>query len=371
MAKITEIYKKRLLANYTSLLLILGLKTGSDDIPVYDFLVDSRSKFNYYYSDKKSFKNNRIRLESSVAELAKISDSASFSYMSILDFSSYERIDYLLDLILNYQDVNSVTSYMDDDIKKLIEYLTLLESTNGAIYKNTLSYMTLRNFLMFLVNKHFLHASVYANFIKEQIFLSVGLSPKMKFTDIYKGELGLSIKRERSRYSNKIRRLLKDQVTSIVKNSKGPKVSDDKEPNNYRTSSKEDLDNGINSSETQNGSNMSEFKGKVISVINSKTHSRVGFKDFKSKIDSMVNNRNIVNNKEQLHDESSPIEETFDNLKENNSVFKSNKSKVYSNVILEEEFEETKVKHKDLTGSRIFDEDKVMDGDFTILKEKY
>ena len=288
----TEIYKKRLLANYNSLLLILGLKSGDNDIPIYDFLVDSRSKFKYYYSDKKSFKNNRIRLESSVAELAKISDSASFTYMGVLDFTPYERIDYLLDLILSYQDVNSVTAYMDDEIKKLIEYMTLLENTNGSVYKNTLSYMTIRNFLMFLVNKHFLHASVYANFIKEQIFLSEGLSPKIKFTDIYKGELGLTIERERARYSNKIRKVLKSQVEKIVKNtsSKIPKYKNsDEDDETFKKPWKDNKD-----SQKSNFSKREDLN--VVRIRNAKTNKGVDYHEFDSKIDKMVDNRNKSNN---------------------------------------------------------------------------
>lgn len=288
----TEIYKKRLLANYNSLLLILGLKSGDNDVPIYDFLVDSRSKFKYYYSDKKSFKNNRIRLESSVAELAKISDSASFTYMGVLDFTPYERIDYLLDLILSYQDVNSVTAYMDDEIKKLIEYMTLLENTNGSVYKNTLSYMTIRNFLMFLVNKHFLHASVYANFIKEQIFLSEGLSPKIKFTDIYKGELGLTIERERARYSNKIRKVLKSQVEKIVKNtsSKIPKYKNsDEDDETFKKPWKDNKD-----SQKSNFSKREDLN--VVRIRNAKTNKGVDYHEFDSKIDKMVDNRNKSNN---------------------------------------------------------------------------
>ena len=246
MAAATEIYRERVLSNFNGLCLLLGLRVdGSADNTLYDFLVDSKSSFRNYYNQDDLIEAS-LKIEASVAEISKISESCSFSYVSLLDFTMYERIDYLLNLVLAYQDVNCITAYMDSEAKEFIEYISLLEKDNGPQFKNTLSYMAIRNFLMFLVNKKFLHASCYATFIKEQIFLSENLSPKLKFSDVHKDELSLSIRKERARYSNRIRSKLKKSTKSIInntfshKNDDGYKDHEDKIIKGKRKGFKED-----------------------------------------------------------------------------------------------------------------------------------
>lgn len=301
MAVTTGIYRERVLSNFNGLCLLLGLRVDNNSsIPLYDFLVESKSRFREYYSQENLF-DATLKVEASVAEIAKIGETCSFSYISLLDFTMYDRIDYLLSLVLAYQDVNCITAYMEIEIKELIEFMTLLEKEKGPNFKNTLSYMAIRNFLMFLVNKKFLHASCYATFIKEQIFLSEGLSPKLEFTDVYKNELALSIRKERARYTNQIRNKLKKSVKSIINTTYDPNYSNDyKDHEDYikktkvSKKSKNDISYATPDIPTQmiRGINSDEgsfsFNGKILRMRDSDNGNSI------SNIRSKVYIRNII-----------------------------------------------------------------------------
>lgn len=213
--KLQEIYRTQLINNLKLVNVVLGLQNIGNP-SIIEFLEESYKSYKNICRNKDDkTKAISVILELS-SEIMIISEDCSFYNLSLVDFRSYDRIDFLLDKVLKFTSYDGIRNFIKEDFKLVIGYLTIIERELGDNIKDTLSYTIIRNFLVFCHLGLFRYAYYYAMFIRSQIFISEGLNPRIEYTDLYRSELSLAIKNERKNYSKAIKRKITGGIKDVV-----------------------------------------------------------------------------------------------------------------------------------------------------------
>lgn len=213
--KLQEIYRTQLINNLKLVNVVLGLQNIGNP-SIIEFLEESYKSYKNICRNKDDkTKAISVILELS-SEIMIISEDCSFYNLSLVDFRSYDRIDFLLDKVLKFTSYDGIRNFIKEDFKLVIGYLTIIEQELGDNIKDTLSYTIIRNFLVFCHLGLFRYAYYYAMFIRSQIFISEGLNPRIEYTDLYRSELSLAIKNERKNYSKAIKRKITGGIKDVV-----------------------------------------------------------------------------------------------------------------------------------------------------------
>lgn len=228
--KLQEIYKNQLINNLKLFNVVLGLSTiGNPSIK--EFLELSKKS----YTNICRNKDNKRKAVSTIMELSSdimvLSEDCSFYNIQLLDLSIYDRIDYLLDKVLKYSSSDKLTEFFNEDFLLTVGYLEIMENHLGDNVKQTLSYIVIRNFLVLCNLRLYRFAYYYAMFIKGQIFLSEGLNPRVEYSDLYKSELSLAIKKERNKFSKNIKKKITKNVKDAVNLVPGVNLDEKKDSN--------------------------------------------------------------------------------------------------------------------------------------------
>lgn len=130
---------------------VLGIKMSRDELKVL------ATKCGYY-----------------MTSLAYTRSNCSFRRISVLNFSEHNRIDLLCNLLIPFLKRENVNSLVMGNNEYLIKYLTILENQNSNFIK-TMSYRLIRLFITLNLKGMLMLASVVAEFILDQVFLSEDL----------------------------------------------------------------------------------------------------------------------------------------------------------------------------------------------------
>lgn len=213
--KLQEVYKNQLINNLKLFNVVLGLSTiGNPSIK--EFLEASSVSY------KKVCRNreNKKKAISTIMELSSdimiLSEDCSFYNLNLIDLSVYERLDFLLDKVLKFSSADSIKDFFPSDFMETIGYLQAIEMSFGENIKSSISYIVIRNFLVLCNLRLYRFAYYYAVFIRCQIFISEGLSPRIEYSDLYKSELSLAIKNDRKKFSKNLKKKISKNVKDIA-----------------------------------------------------------------------------------------------------------------------------------------------------------
>ena len=213
--KLQEVYKNQLINNLKLFNVVLGLSTiGNPSIK--EFLEASTDCYKKICRNKE----NKRKAVSTIMELCSdimiLSEDCSFYNLNLMDLSIYERLDFLLDRVLKFSSADSMKDFFPNQFMELIGYMKALEMNFGENIKSSTSYIVIRNFLVLCNLRMYRYAYYYATFIRCQIFISEGLSPRIEYSDLYKSELSLAIQKERNKFSKNIKKKITKNVIDIA-----------------------------------------------------------------------------------------------------------------------------------------------------------
>lgn len=103
----------------------------------------------------------------------------SFNRRAVLDFSNHIRVDLLCNIMSVFLKRENMTKSSLEDVRGLINYLSLLESRNLK-FISSLSYRYVRLVICFYLIGDYSDCSVIANFILQQAFISSGVDNSVR-----------------------------------------------------------------------------------------------------------------------------------------------------------------------------------------------
>lgn len=103
----------------------------------------------------------------------------SFNRRAVLDFSNHIRVDLLCNIMSVFLKRENMTKSSLEDVRGLINYLSLLESRNLK-FISSLSYRYIRLVICFYLIGDYSDCSVIANFILQQAFISSGVDNSVR-----------------------------------------------------------------------------------------------------------------------------------------------------------------------------------------------
>ena len=213
--KLQSLYKNQLINNLKLFNIVLGLSSiGNPSIQ--EFLEKSLISYQKICKSSENKKKTISTLMELCSDVMVLSEDCSFYNIGLVDFSAYERIDFLLDKVLKFSSVNNVRGFFKDDFIETVGYVMAIESNLGNNIKQSSSYIVVRNFLILCHLGMYRFAYYYAVFIRCQIFISEGLSPRIEYSDLYKSELSLAIQKERSKFSKNLKKKISDSIRDTV-----------------------------------------------------------------------------------------------------------------------------------------------------------
>lgn len=213
--KLQSLYKNQLINNLRLFNIVLGLSSiGNPSIQ--EFLEKSLISYQKICKSSENKKKTISTLMELCSDVMVLSEDCSFYNIGLVDFSAYERIDFLLDKVLKFSSVNNVREFFKDDFIETVGYVMAIESNLGNNIKQSSSYIVVRNFLTLCHLGMYRFAYYYAVFIRCQIFISEGLSPRIEYSDLYKSELSLAIQKERSKFSKNLKKKISDSIRDTV-----------------------------------------------------------------------------------------------------------------------------------------------------------
>lgn len=213
--KLQSLYKNQLINNLKLFNIVLGLSSiGNPSIQ--EFLEKSLISYQKICKSSDNKKKTISTLMELCSDIMVLSEDCSFYNIGLVDFSAYERIDFLLDKVLKFSSVNNVREFFKDDFIETVGYVMAIESNLGNNIKQSSSYIVVRNFLTLCHLGMYRFAYYYAVFIRCQIFISEGLSPRIEYSDLYKSELSLAIQKERSKFSKNLKKKISDSIRDTV-----------------------------------------------------------------------------------------------------------------------------------------------------------
>lgn len=213
--KLQSLYKNQLINNLKLFNIVLGLSSiGNPSIQ--EFLEKSLISYQKICKSSENKKKTISTLMELCSDVMVLSEDCSFYNIGLVDFSAYERIDFLLDKVLKFSSVNNVREFFKDDFIETVGYVMAIESNLGNNIKQSSSYIVVRNFLTLCHLGMYRFAYYYAVFIRCQIFISEGLSPRIEYSDLYKSELSLAIQKERSKFSKNLKKKISDSIRDTV-----------------------------------------------------------------------------------------------------------------------------------------------------------
>ena len=213
--KLQSLYKNQLINNLKLFNIVLGLSSiGNPSIQ--EFLEKSLISYQKICKSSENKKKTISTLMELCSDVMVLSEDCSFYNIGLVDFSAYERIDFLLDKVLKFSSINNVREFFKDDFIETVGYVMAIESNLGNNIKQSSSYIVIRNFLTLCHLGMYRFAYYYAVFIRCQIFISEGLSPRIEYSDLYKSELSLAIQKERSKFSKNLKKKISDSIRDTV-----------------------------------------------------------------------------------------------------------------------------------------------------------
>lgn len=213
--KLQSLYKNQLINNLKLFNIVLGLSSiGNPSIQ--EFLEKSLISYQKICKSSENKKKTISTLMELCSDVMVLSEDCSFYNIGLVDFSAYERIDFLLDKVLKFSSVSNVREFFKDDFIETVGYVMAIESNLGNNIKQSSSYIVVRNFLTLCHLGMYRFAYYYAVFIRCQIFISEGLSPRIEYSDLYKSELSLAIQKERSKFSKNLKKKISDSIRDTV-----------------------------------------------------------------------------------------------------------------------------------------------------------
>lgn len=223
--KLQEIYKNQIINNLKVVNVVLGLSAiGNPSIQ--EFLEASKKSYKHICKSKAN-KNKSVKMLMELcSDIMVISEDCCFYNIPILDFKSYSRPDQILDFVLKFSSQDRMVEFINKDYKYFIAFIIKVENSLGSNIRDSLSYIVMRNFLMFCELGMYRFAYYYACFIRTQIFISEGLNPRVEYSDLFKSELSLAIRKEQKKYAKGIENKVKSVVVGAL--SKVPLVDEDK-----------------------------------------------------------------------------------------------------------------------------------------------
>ena len=213
--KLQEVYKNQLINNLKLFNVVLGLSTiGNPSIR--DFLEASTVSYKKICRNRDNKKKAVATIMELSSDIMILSEDCSFYNLNLMDLSIYERLDFLLDKVLKFSSADSIQEFFKKDFMETIGYLQAIEMNLGENIKTSTSYIVIRNFLVLCNLRMYRYAYYYAVFIRCQIFISEGLSPRIEYSDLYKSELSLAIQSERKKFSKNIKKKISKNVRDIA-----------------------------------------------------------------------------------------------------------------------------------------------------------
>lgn len=213
--KLQSLYKNQLINNLKLFNIVLGLSSiGNPSIQ--EFLEKSLISYQKICKSPENKRKTVSTLMELCSDVMVLSEDCSFYNIGLVDFSAYERIDFLLDKVLKFSSVNNVREFFKDDFIETVGYMMAIESNLGNNIKQSSSYIVVRNFLTLCHLGMYRFAYYYAVFIRCQIFISEGLSPRIEYSDLYKSELSLAIQKERIKFSKNLKKKISDSIIDTV-----------------------------------------------------------------------------------------------------------------------------------------------------------
>lgn len=301
--KLQSLYKNQLINNLKLFNIVLGLSSiGNPSIQ--EFLEKSLISYQKICKSSENKKKTISTLMELCSDVMVLSEDCSFYNICLVDFSAYERIDFLLDKVLKFSSVNNVREFFKDDFIETVGYVMAIESNLGNNIKQSSSYIVIRNFLTLCHLGMYRFAYYYAVFIRCQIFISEGLSPRIEYSDLYKSELSLAIQKERSKFSKNLKKKISDSIRDTVNkvplvnvDSKGDYVGsslvvgEGKKVNGVSSNS---VDNKVNSF-VDNYRNADSISDNSKSVIPNNSHNEI-----KLDLDKIDYSEKVVDSEEEL-----------------------------------------------------------------------
>lgn len=301
--KLQSLYKNQLINNLKLFNIVLGLSSiGNPSIQ--EFLEKSLISYQKICKSSENKKKTISTLMELCSDVMVLSEDCSFYNIGLVDFSAYERIDFLLDKVLKFSSVNNVREFFKDDFIETVGYVMAIESNLGNNIKQSSSYIVVRNFLTLCHLGMYRFAYYYAVFIRCQIFISEGLSPRIEYSDLYKSELSLAIQKERSKFSKNLKKKISDSIRDTVNkvplvnvDSKGDYVGsslvvgEGKKVNGVSSNS---VDNKVNSF-VDNYRNADSISDNSKSVIPNNSHNEI-----KLDLDKIDYSEKVVDSEEEL-----------------------------------------------------------------------
>lgn len=262
--KLQEIYKTQIVNNLKLFNVVLGLSSlGNPSIE--EFLVLGKKSYKEICKRKENKTKAIGVLMEICSDIMVMSEDCCFYNVPILDFKSYERPDYLLDLVLKFSSKDKMVEFINKDYKRFIAILVSIENSVGPNIKGSLSYIVMRNFLLLCELGLYRFAYYYACLIRTQIFIGEGLNPRVEYSDLFKSELSLAIKKEQNKYAKAISKKIKSGIVGAL--NKVPLVDIDEDNLNKKRDKK--------------------FVGEVISSTVG-SDSNVSLESFSNSVDSIT-----------------------------------------------------------------------------------
>lgn len=213
--KLQEVYRTQLINNFSLFNVVLGLQNIGNP-GIMEFLESSLKVYKDICRDKdRKAKAVAVTLELA-SDIMVMAEDCNFYNVKVITLENYDRVDFLLDKILKFTSQDGIKHFMNGDFQAILGYLQLIEGELGDNVKQTLSYMSIRNFLVLCHLKLYRFAYYYAMFIKCQIFINEGLNPRIEYSDLYKSELSLAISKERKSYSKAIKKKITGGIRDTV-----------------------------------------------------------------------------------------------------------------------------------------------------------
>ena len=213
--KLQEIYRTQIINNLKLFNVVLGLSSiGNPSIE--EFLELGKKSYKQICKRKENKTKAINVLMELCSDMMVLSEDCCFYNVPILDFKAYDRPDFLLDLVLKFSSKDRIVEFINKDYKRMIAFLVVVENEVGPNIKDSLSYVVVRNFLLLCELGMFRFAYYYACLIRTQIFISEGLNPRVEYSDLFKNELSLAIKKEQNKYSKAITKKIRSGIVGTL-----------------------------------------------------------------------------------------------------------------------------------------------------------